>query len=125
VIGVTIINRFICFCNCHNYNLKRLYILTFQFYRLILLYNIAFTILTIFISFFSGGFSSGSFLFAKLVGFTGAVSLHYYSSKNTYLYFLNAGYSIKKIIACAFAVDIGFYLFIVTSIYFIKQVFTF
>jgi hypothetical protein len=96
--------------------LKRLTIITLQFYRLLVLYNIAFSILAMAIfTFDSASINAGSFLFAKLIGFIAAISLHYYSAKQTYFYFLNTGYSMWRIYLYAFAIDILVYLILITS----------
>jgi hypothetical protein len=93
--------------------LKRLSILAFQFYQLLVLYNIAFTIVALMLTLFSGGkISIASFLIAKLMGFAFAVGLHYFISKNEYFYFRNAGYSMRWIILSTLAVDVLVYLVI-------------
>lgn len=105
---ITIIDRLICLISCHNYPLKRLGILTFQFYRLLMLYNIAFTILVLFFLVFNAAkLNSVTFLFAKIIGFISAVSLHYFSAKENYFYFRNAGYSMRRVFISAFAVDLS------------------
>jgi len=93
--------------------LKRLSILIIQFYQLLLLYNIAFTLLAIFILVLeTGRLDSGVFLFAKIMGFLSAIGLHYYSSKQSYFYFRNAGYRVITIFIGAFAVDTLIYILI-------------
>ncbi|MFD2871658.1 hypothetical protein ACFS5N_04195 [Mucilaginibacter ximonensis] len=87
--------------------------LAIQFYRLILLYNIAFTILGIFLGLFAvGHFNAGILLWGKLVGFGGALALYHYSASRSYFYFRNAGYAIKTIIRTAFAIDILLYILV-------------
>lgn len=88
--------------------MKRLSIITTQFYRLLLLYNIAFTLLTTTLFYFNAGaIDAPTFVFAKIAGFAAAVSLHYYSAKETYFYFRNAGYRVKQIVLSAFVIDIA------------------
>lgn len=99
--------------NCHNYYLKRITILTLQFYQLLLLYNIAFTLLTAGIFYLvAGELNAGIFLVAKIIGFIAAIGLHYYSSKQTYFYFRNAGYHILTFFIGAFVFDILVYILI-------------
>jgi hypothetical protein len=94
--------------------LKRLGILTLQFYQLLLLYNIAFTLLTAGIFYLiADGFNAGIFLIAKIIGFIAAIGLHYYSSKQSYFYFRNAGYRIITLFIGAFTFDMLIYLLIV------------
>jgi uncharacterized membrane protein len=79
-----------------------------------LLYNIAFTVLTVGIFYLvAGQFTVGSFLAAKIIGFIIAVGLHYNWSKHSYFYFRNAGYRISTVITAAFAFDIFIYLAII------------
>ncbi|MGZ4001597.1 MAG: hypothetical protein ACXVIY_13240 [Mucilaginibacter sp.] len=95
--------------------MKRLSILTFQFYRLLLLYNIACTIIG-WVLMRAGGLplTTVSLLFAKLIGFAGAIGLHYYNSKNTYYYFRNAGLSMRWIFVSTLGADILVYFVLIT-----------
>jgi len=94
----------------HNHHLKRITILTFQYYKLLLFYNVAFTVL---IAKIAGPFNPATFLLAKLIGFTAAVALHYYSANKSYFYFRNAGYSIRYIILAAFLIDMSVYFLMI------------
>jgi hypothetical protein len=88
--------------------LKRLGIITFQFYKLLLLYNIAFTVLALFLLVFNGApLSATTFVSAKVIGFLSAVALHNFSSKENYFYFRNAGYGMRRMFISAFAIDIS------------------
>lgn len=92
--------------------LKRLGIITFQFYRLLLLYNIAFTVLALFLLIFNAGtINPGAAVLllipAKIIGFMCAVALHNFSSKENYFYFRNAGYGMRRMFISAFAIDIS------------------
>jgi hypothetical protein len=94
--------------------LKRLSILSFQFYRLLLVYNLAFTFFILVISFFFfGTINAGTLLFAMLVGYLTATSIHHFSAKETYFYFRNAGYRIGKIIIGGFAIDMVIYFVLI------------
>ena len=94
--------------------MKRLGILTLQFYQLLLLYNIAFTLLATFIFWFEARTLNAVIFFpAKVFGLAAALGLHYYSSKQTYFYFRNAGYRMVTLFSGAFAFDILVYLLIV------------
>jgi len=86
--------------------LKRTAILTFQYYRILLLYNLAFTILWIGIAFYGFGELNVVALFwAKVSGFVSAAFIHYYSAKESYFYFRNAGYRMRRVIITAFLAD--------------------
>jgi hypothetical protein len=100
-------NRIICLIDCHNHYLKTLTLLTFQFYRLLLLYNIACTLLAIMIFWFGfGRLNAGLLFFAKILGFISAFVLYQYASKETYYYFRNAGCRMRYIVATAFFAEI-------------------
>jgi membrane-associated HD superfamily phosphohydrolase len=104
--GITIIGKLICLINCHNYQLKRLGILTLQYYRLLVLYNVAFTILALLLLVFNAAtVNTPIFLFAKIIGFISAVSLHHFSVKENYFYFRNTGFGMKRMIINAFIID--------------------
>ena len=97
--------------------MKRLAILTLQYYQLLLLYNIAFTACGAFIfAFEAHGVNMGFFLPAKLIGFTSAVAWQYFLSKQTYFYFRNAGYRVRRIIIGAFILDISIYFILMAAI---------
>lgn len=104
----------ICLISCHNYYLKRLGILTIQFYQLLLLYNIAFTLLATFILVMEAGhLDAAVFLFGKVIGFFAAIGLQYYSSKQTYFYFRNAGCNITTLFINAFIIDALIYAILI------------
>jgi len=91
--------------------LKQPVTIALQFYFLLLLYNIAFTILGIFLGFFATGhLNAGILLWGKVTGFAGALGLYHFSANQSYFYFRNAGYHIKNIISIAFALDIIVYI---------------
>ncbi|RZA00207.1 MAG: hypothetical protein EOP47_14640 [Sphingobacteriaceae bacterium] len=97
--------------------MKRLTTLTFHYYQLLLLYNIAFTLCGAFIfASEAHGFRVAIFMPAKLVGFAAAAALHYFSSKQTYFYFRNAGYHIGRVIISAFVLDISIYFILMTLV---------
>jgi hypothetical protein len=86
--------------------LKRTAILTFQYYRILLLYNIAFTIVWIAFALYGFGELNAVALFwAKLSGFASAAALNYYMDKQSYFYFRNAGYRMRRVIITAFLAD--------------------
>lgn len=90
--------------------MKRLSTLTLQYYRTLLIYNITFTILCIFLIGLSSGANLVSLFFAKLTGFTGAVALHYYSAVKTYFYYRNAGLSIRRLYSYAYIIDVSVFI---------------
>jgi hypothetical protein len=47
---------------------------------------------------------------AKILGFAGAVALHWYSAKETCYYFRNAGYRMRSVILTGFLADITLYI---------------
>jgi hypothetical protein len=68
----------------------------------------------------AGALTIGNLFYAKLIGFGGAAGLQYYSAKETYFYFRNAGYRIRQVIASAFAIDFILFAIIITIYLIIK-----
>nr|WP_067053923.1 hypothetical protein [Mucilaginibacter sp. L294] len=92
--------------------MKRLTTLTLQYYRTLLIYNITFTILCVFLIGFSGAGNPVTLFFAKFAGFAGAVGLHYFSSAKTYFYYRNAGMAIRRLYVYAFTIDVIVFILI-------------
>ncbi|MDR3695902.1 hypothetical protein [Mucilaginibacter sp.] len=91
--------------------MKALSLITFQFYKTVLLFNIACTLLAIAVVWYGFGHIDAFILFiAKILGFAGAILLHRYSAKETYYYFRNAGYRVRSVILLAFLVDTLLYI---------------
>jgi len=92
-------------------HLKTLTLLSLQFYQILLLFNIACTLLSIAVFWYGfGHIDAGIFFLAKIFGFPGAVLLHQYSAKETYFYFRNAGFRMRRVIGIAFIIDLLAYL---------------
>ena len=119
--ATTIIGRLICLISCYLsiIALKRLGIITLQFYRLLLLYNIAFTVLALFLLIFNAGTINPRtavllLIPAKIIGFMCALALHYFSAKENYFYFRNAGYGMRRMFISAFAIDLSICVLLIT-----------
>ena len=98
--------------------LKRLTILSFQYYKLLLLYNAAFTFTILFIlTFPEFRVSTGIVLFAKIIAFPLAAALYYHMAKQSYLYFKNAGYGMLRMHLNAFVIDILVYALLTSLTY--------
>jgi hypothetical protein len=101
--------------------LKRLATISLQYYKLLWVYNLAFTVLaTILAAGILGSLNAGTFFTAKVIGYLCAIGLHYYSSSKSYFYFMNAGYHMRKIFISAAVIDVGVYLLIVLSALILK-----
>ncbi|WP_345101725.1 hypothetical protein [Mucilaginibacter panaciglaebae] len=88
--------------------MKQSITLALQLYRLLLLYNIAFTVAGIFFAYMSAGhFDFGVLVYGKIVGFTAALGLYHFSAKQSYFYFRNAGYHLRPIITITFVIDVA------------------
>ncbi|SDE26376.1 hypothetical protein SAMN05216464_10523 [Mucilaginibacter pineti] len=95
--------------------MKRSGIITLQFYRLLLIYNVTFTLLPMSLVLLnSGSINTGVFIYSKIVGFMAGVGLHYFSEKKTYFYFRNSGYRVTRIITSAFVIDLSICAIIIT-----------
>jgi len=87
--------------------LKTLTLLSFQFYRITLYFNIACTLLAIAVVWYGlGHVDAGGLFLAKILAFPGAVMLHRYIAKENYYYFRNAGCRMRQIITITFVADI-------------------
>ena len=92
--------------------MKRTVILTFQYYRILLVYNVAFTIVWIaFASYGFGELNPAILFWAKISGFISAAVLQGYSAKESYFYFRNAGYRMRCILLQAFSADVISFIF--------------
>jgi hypothetical protein len=101
--------------------LKRLITISLHYYKLLWVYNLAFTLLaTILVWGFIGVLNAGTFFTAKIIGFTSAMGLHYYTSSKSYFYFMNAGYRMQRIFVNAAIIDGLVYLLIVISALILK-----
>jgi len=80
------------------------------FYLPILPWNIGFSISAIFYIVAYGPRVTGFMLFWKAAGYASTIFLQSYTAKNTYMFYRNAGYSIKRMYAYAFAVDMGIFI---------------
>ncbi len=95
--------------------LKNLTILSFQYYRLLLVYNARFTVIVIFIfTFPKFNITQEVVLFAKIIGLPSAAALYYYMAKDSYVYFRNAGYSMLRMYINAFAIDMLIYTILIS-----------
>ena len=95
------------------HRMHRLITLTLQYYRSILLYNIAFTVLTIVLVFFAAGANTAALIYCKVIALAGAIGLHYFSSANTFFYYRNAGVSIRRLYIYALLLDVTAFLILV------------
>jgi hypothetical protein len=91
--------------------MNRLSTLTLQYYRLLLVYNIAFSILGVLITWVflksaDALFSPAYLFYGKLLGYLSAARLYHYSSAKSYFYFRNAGLSIRRLSVYSFGVDL-------------------
>lgn len=96
--------------------------LVWYFYRPLLLVNLIFSAAGIWNLYKTRPSFIPITIFLKLVGYacTGAYQ-HYFNSKS-YLYYLNAGYSIKKMYGYTFSFDLAIYFVMVVCLYLIKWI---
>jgi hypothetical protein len=95
-------------------------VLVWYFYRPLLPLNLIFSIIGI-IDLYKVGASFIIYtFFIKIVGYAGCIFYKHFFANKTYLYFLNSGYSIKKMYSYTFSLDFTVYLVMVTLVYFIK-----
>jgi len=94
--------------NEHQLNhLKRFAILTVQFYKLLAWYNIAFTLVGLALLRFAGlPINTAGFFCAKLMGLPVAISLYYFTAKQTLYYFRNAAFKARWLFLSALIPDL-------------------
>ncbi|MGY3211224.1 hypothetical protein [Mucilaginibacter sp. HD30] len=85
--------------------MNRLLKLTFQYYRLLLTYNVVFTLLVIVMAFPASIVSGIGFFFSKLIGYLSAASLQYFLAPKTLFFYRNAGFSAKRVMLSAFIIE--------------------
>lgn len=84
--------------------------LTRYFYKPILAWNTGFSISAIFYILTYGPRVTGFMFFWKALGYASTIFLQSYSAKNVYMYYRNAGYSIKRMYTYALAVDMAIFI---------------
>ncbi|OOQ59438.1 hypothetical protein [Mucilaginibacter pedocola] len=88
--------------------------LIWYFYKPIFIWNAAFTLVCLgFISFY-GPKVAGLVFFFKLIGFASTTYLQSYTAKNVYMYYRNAGYSIRRMYAYVYGIDLALYFALLT-----------
>ena len=95
-------------------------LLIWHFYKPLLVANLLFTAVGIFDIYKIGFWFIGNAIFIKLVGYAVIVAYKYYLSNKTNLYFMNAGYGVKKMFLYAFGLDFIFFLLLASFVYLIK-----
>jgi hypothetical protein len=93
--------------------MNRLVTLTYQFYRPILLWNWIFSICGV-IFLIKNGFSAiGMSFLIKFTGYGSSLGYQYFMANKSYFYFRNAGYSVRRMYAYVFSVDILIYIVLI------------
>jgi len=103
--------------------MKRLITITLQYYRTLLVYNITFTFLCVFLVGISTGNNIISLFFSKIIGFAAAVGLHYYSSSKTYFYYRNAGLYIRGLYCYAYLIDLAVFVTLTLTVWICRHLF--
>ncbi|TFF33571.1 hypothetical protein [Mucilaginibacter psychrotolerans] len=88
--------------------------LLWYFYKPILLWNSAFTLTCLGLVCYYGGKVAGFVLFFKLMGYASTTFLQSYTAKNVYMFYRNAGYSVRRMYAYTYAMDLTIYFFLLT-----------
>ncbi|WP_165851979.1 hypothetical protein [Mucilaginibacter terrenus] len=76
-----------------------------------MLWNIAFSITCLFLVSVYGVKVAGFVLFFKLLGYAATIFLQSYTAKNVYMYYRNAGISVRRMYFYVFSLDLLTYLF--------------
>ncbi|TSD66948.1 hypothetical protein FFF34_005980 [Inquilinus sp. KBS0705] len=89
--------------------------LIWYFYKPILLWNLAFTLICVGLIAFYGTKVNSFVFFFKLMGYASTTFLQSYTAKNVYMYYRNAGYSIRKMYAYTYLIDFCIYVILLTA----------
>jgi hypothetical protein len=88
--------------------------LVWYFYKPILLWNLAFSFVCLWFIYLYGEKIAGLILFFKLIGYAATTFLQSYTAKNVYMYYRNAGYSIRRMYAYTYGIDLALYFAMLT-----------
>ncbi|RWY54094.1 hypothetical protein [Mucilaginibacter gilvus] len=95
--------------------------LIWYFYKPIFLWNLAFSFACLWLIGINGVKVAGLVFFFKLIGYASTTYLQSYTAKNVYMYYRNAGYSIRRMYAYVYAVDIAIYSAMLATFILIKR----
>jgi hypothetical protein len=84
--------------------------LTWYFYKPLLFWNLAFSFVYLGLIVYYGTKIIGYGFYFKLLGYGSTVFLQNYTARNVYMYYRNAGYSIRRMYSYTFAIDFTIYL---------------
>ena len=88
--------------------------LVWYFYKPILLWNLAFSFVCLWFIYLYRVKIAGLILFFKLIGYAATTFLQSYTAKNVYMYYRNAGYSIRRMYAYTYGIDLALYFAMLT-----------
>ncbi|MBK0379091.1 hypothetical protein [Mucilaginibacter segetis] len=88
--------------------------LLWYFYKPLFIWNLAFSLGYLEIIHIYGQKVISYGFFFKLLGYASTTYLQSYTAKNTYMYYRNAGYSIKRMYIYVYTIDIGIYIILLT-----------
>lgn len=91
--------------------------LVWYFYKPLLLVNLIFSAVALWDLYLVGASFILLSFFIKIIGYAATAAYQHYFNSKPYLYYLNAGYSIKKMYAYTFSADFTIYLFMVACFY--------
>ncbi|MEO7214330.1 hypothetical protein [Mucilaginibacter sp.] len=95
--------------------------LVWYFYKPIFLWNLAFSFTCLWLVGTYGAKIAGLVLFFKLIGYASTTFLQSYTAKNVYMYYRNAGYSIRRMYAYTYGIDLAVYFAMLTILLLIKR----
>lgn len=88
--------------------------LLWYFYKPILFWNSVFTLTCLGLVCYYGRKVAGFVLFFKLMGYVSTTFLQSYTAKNVYMFYRNAGYSVRRMYAYTYAIDLAIYFILLT-----------
>ncbi len=94
--------------------------LIWYFYKPIVVWNSAFTLACLGFIGYYGTKVAGFVLFFKVMGYASTTFLQSYTAKNVFMFYRNAGYSIRRMYSYTYAIDLAIYFITLTLLLLIK-----
>jgi hypothetical protein len=101
--------------------MTKTFTIVWYFYRPLLLVNIIFSAVALWDLYLVGVWFILLSFFIKIIGYAATAAYQHYFNSKPYLYYLNAGYSIKKMYTYTFSIDFAIYLAMVACLYLVTR----
>ena len=97
--------------------------LIWQFYRPLLIFNLLFSFIGLYDLAKIGSWFLANSIAIKMTGYAGSVFYKHYFANKSYVYYMNAGFGIKKMYTYVFITDMSIYLIMVAALFLFEMAF--